>query len=194
MNFLCKRSSDLCVSFNNIVFFFCHECYTPWASMTYTHVRAIESSTKSSAAIVVHEKEECKYCMFHLPLFYLHPIPTFQNVAKQEEDGGWNVILQEGLFTSSPLYKINVSLPLTSDIFKDAYGWIVINELLCLVVNITIIWMIHKHRAKYMFHLLKQKRDGNKSSNTNMETTSKYRIKIKIYFVGYIWSVRNGVG
>ena len=37
--------------------------------MTYTHVRAIESSTKSSAAIVVHEKEECKYSMFHLPLF-----------------------------------------------------------------------------------------------------------------------------
>ena len=44
------------------------------------------------------------------------------------------------------------------------------------------------------FSLIKQKRNGNESSNSNMKTTSKYRIKIKIHFVGDVWSVRNGVG
>ena len=44
------------------------------------------------------------------------------------------------------------------------------------------------------FSLIKQKRNGNESSNSNMKTTSKYRIKKKIHFVGDVWSVRNGVG
>ena len=72
------------------------------------------------------------------------------------------------------------------------------DELWLMSYYVFVKYHIHMDDVKAYPHIyssfIKQKRNRNEFSNSNMKTTSKHRIKMKIHFVGDVWSVRNGVG